>query len=653
MRTLLLLFCIAITQDLWSQSYEKTFQEDLDRIREGEKRSLKTWNAAQQNSSAYSVASDNVDLHYIQCNWEINPGIRYIKGSITYHFTATENTSSIVFDLSKPLIADSVLYHGTKILAEQNDADGLVIHLPSALGKGSKDSLTIHYQGVPQSNGFGSFYQGAHAGIPVIWTLSEPFGAKEWWPCKNKLADKIDSLDILISCPKIYQPSANGVMISNTLSGDKRVTAFRHRYPIATYLVALAVTNYVVSDNKIAIAQDSILLQNFAYPESAGVFNGFTEFHINAFEAFTKWFEPYPFRKEKYGHTQWDWNGGMEHQTNTFVNMPAPAISAHELAHQWFGDLVTCGSWRDIWLNEGFATYGTLLFNEYAYPSFFRSGLRSALNNITSLPDGSVIVPDTTSENRIFSGRLSYNKGAYVLHMLRWVLGDSLFAKGVRNYLKDPALRGGFAVTADLQRHLESASGKDLTAFFKKWIYGEGYPNYEAEWSQNSNNWVKVKLKQSTTHPSVTFYEMPVPILLKGPSGTLNAILDHKESGQEFWINAGFPIDSVFIDPDLWILSKSKFTYRISTTTEKNQVKLYPNPSREKLTIQLKNPTGKQLRIRVYSSTGQFIREVTAETPGRDESIPFPAVALLAKGQYWIMVENESGFRSIRKWIRY
>ena len=149
------------------------------------------------------------------------------------------------------------------------------------------------------------------------------------------------------------------------------------------------------------------------------------------------------------------------------------------------------------------------------------------------------------------------------MHMLRWVLGDSLFAKGIRNYLKDPAVRGGFAVTADLQRHLENAGGRSLSSFFKKWIYGEGYPNYEAEWSQNSNNWVRVKLKQTTTHPSVGFYEMPVPVLLKGASGTLNAVLDHKESGQEFWINAGFPVDSVFIDPDSWILSKSKFSYKV------------------------------------------------------------------------------------------
>ncbi|MFM2145240.1 MAG: hypothetical protein RL732_76, partial [Bacteroidota bacterium] len=317
MRTLLFIFAVAITQDLRSQTQEGTFQQELDRIRESEKRSFAAWKADQQNSAAYSVASDNIDLHYIQCNWEINPAIRYIKGNITYHFTTTENASSVVFDLSKPLIADSVLYHGNKVVTEQNDADGLIIRLPSDLAKGSTDSLTIHYQGVPQSNGFGSFYQGAHAGIPVIWTLSEPFGAKEWWPCKNKLADKIDSLDIQISCPKMYQPSANGLMTANTITGETRYTSFRHRYPIATYLVALAVTNYQVSDNWIVVGNDTMLLQNFSYPESAGVFNGFTEFHVNAFKAFTKWFEPYPFRKEKYGHTQWDWNGGMEHQTNT------------------------------------------------------------------------------------------------------------------------------------------------------------------------------------------------------------------------------------------------------------------------------------------------------------------------------------------------
>ena len=152
-------------------------------------------------------------------------------------------------------------------------------------------------------------------------------------------------------------------------------------------------------------------------------------------------------------------------------------LMAHEYAHQWFGDMVTCGSWQDIWLNEGFATYcGTALFPEYVAPDYYKSYLQSIFNSAVSQPNGSVFVTDTADVNRLFSSRLTYNKGAYVLHMLRGVLGDSTFFAVSEDTLNDPAIRFGYARTADLRRNMELESGKDLSVFFQKWIYGEGYP---------------------------------------------------------------------------------------------------------------------------------------------------------------------------------
>ena len=341
----------------------------------------------------------------------------------------------------------------------------------------------------------------------------------------------------------------------------------------------------------------------------------------------------------------------MEHQTNSFVNLPTPSLAAHELAHQWFGDYVTCASWQHIWLNEGFATYLNLLFLEYGYPNSYGSNLVQAYNNVLSDSSGSVFVTDTTDVSRIFSGRLSYNKGAYVLHMLRKVLGDSAFAKGVRRYLGDPSVKFGYAVTDDLKRNMEVETGKNLSSFFQKWIYGEGYPNYNAEWSQNANNWVKIKLNQSTSHPSVSFYEMPVTLLLRGASQGMSYVVDHKYSGQEFSINPGFVVDTIIIDPELWILAKIKKTTKKVSSSTINEIRVYPNPSPGELFLSLSNPTDKKLYLSLFNSIGQLVYKKEMDTPGADELIQIPATAL-AKGTYLLQIRSEKNIKMVKKIIR-
>jgi aminopeptidase N len=180
-------------------------------------------------------------------------------------------------------------------------------------------------------------------------------------------------------------------------------------------------------------------------------------------------FEPYPYADEKYGHAEFGWGGGMEHTTVSFMGGLGRGLIAHELGHQWFGDKVTCGSWQDVWLNEGFATYlAGMVIENLDGEADFRSWKQDQISSVTYYPDGSVYIPaqDTTSVNRIFSSRLSYNKGSMVLHMLRKKLGDAVFFQGLREYLDDPNLAYGYAKTPDLMQHLESASGEDLTEFF-------------------------------------------------------------------------------------------------------------------------------------------------------------------------------------------
>lgn len=629
----------------------KTFQKEMEMVRVQEQKAYERLLTEQPQGASFTVASSNFDVHHIRMEWFIDPALNYISGKITFDYRITENSNSITLDLLQQLVVDSIFYHGNKIAYTQTPDNGLIINFPSSISANTKDSVSVFYQGVPGGSGFGSFYQGKHSGVPVIYTLSEPYGAREWWPCKNNLLDKTDSVDIFITCPKQYQPSSNGVMVTNDINGSFRTSYFRHRFPISTYLVAIAVTNYVFNSDTVQVGNNSYPFQSYFYPESAAGLIPREIYCKMAFRTFSRLVGLYPFAAEKYGHTQWGWGGGMEHQTNSFINLASPVLMSHELAHQWFGDLVTCGSWKDIWLNEGFATYLSFLYHEDNFPTFYKPMLESALTQIVSDSTGSVYVDDTTSESRIFSGRLSYNKGAYVLHMLRGVLGDSTFFRGLRRYTNDPALKLNFALTKDLQRNLEAESGKDLKDFFQNWIYGQGYPNYHADWYQNNKNWVKVKLLQSTSHPSVAFYKMPVTLVLKGATQQASFKVDHQYSGEEFWIDPGFVVDTVMIDPDSWILSKIKTSTKLSAPAGNNTIKVYPNPGTGPIYVSVTNPTDKNLSITVYNSLGQKLYFMKKDTPGQDELISIPAT-VLSRGVYFIEIRTEKSIKLVRKVVR-
>src|SRR6185436_16576056 len=377
----------------------------------------------------------------------------------------------------------SVYYRGSKI-SFSRPADLVQINFPGNIPASQKDSVTIFYKGVPANTAFGSFVQDFHNGTPVIWTLSEPYGSRDWWPCRNGVDDKADSIDFIISCPNAYRASSNGMLINETDNGITRTAFYKHRYPIASYLVAFAVTNFKVLHHSVQLGTVNLPMITYCYPEDENAFQVNTPKVLQSLSIYHQYFSAYPFINEKYGHTQFGWGGGMEHQTNSFITSPNENLMAHELAHQWFGDKVTCGSWQHIWLNEGFATYLSYFYFEKIDPAGHLNRIKGLSNSITTLPDGSVFVEDTTNIGRVFSSRLTYNKGAYLLHMLRWVLGDTLFFRGLRQYVNDPALAYGFAKTNDLKRNLEQISNKTLTEFFNDWFIGQGYPSYTVKWTQ-------------------------------------------------------------------------------------------------------------------------------------------------------------------------
>ena len=587
------------------------------------------------NHNTTCSQSGNYDVRYYRCYWNTDPAVNAISGNITMYFMPLSPIDSLQMDASVSLSIDSVLCHHTKISFSQLNGDVLQLKFPTTLS--ALDSVTIFYHGVPSSSGFGSFTQSTHGpnNAPVIWTLSEPYGASDWWPCKNTLTDKADSIDTYITIPPGNKAASNGLLKEIIPNGTNFTYHWKHRHPIAAYLVAQAVTNYTAFEDTAKVKSGNLPVLYYTYPEDSLGARSSDGQLLQVIHYYDSLFIPYAFSDEKYGHAQFGWGGGMEHQTMSFVGGFPIYLLVHELAHQWFGDRITCGSWHDIWLNEGFAVYCSAISQTTLFgKSFFDDWKSQTVANITSVANGSVWVDDTTSVSRIFSGRLTYNKGAYLLHMLRWKLGDSLFFQGLRTYLSDPALAYSFSKTAGLQKHLENISGQSLSNFINQWFYGQGFPSYLLLYNYEANNQLKITIHQTTSDKSVSFFEMPVPIEFKGQGKDTVVVFNHTSSGQVFYPTLNFKPDSIFIDPDLHILSAhNKVISESAYLRGLQSIIIYPNPATDEVNVQVNDYANFPRMVELYNVLGQ---KVSSLTPIENVfSVPLYG---LANGTYYLKI---------------
>ena len=589
------------------------------------------------------AASGNFKVSHYRLECQIDPAIRYIRGKVTSIFVLNAGASSITFDLANELGVDSVVFRGARIGFSRPGDQSVVISFPSALAANTRDSLTIFYQGVPPVAGFGSFTVSSRGGIPGMWTLSQPFGAKDWWPCRAGLDDKADSIDIIVTTPEAYLAASNGMLRSNITENGRRTVWWKHRYPVATYLISISATNYVIQNDTIQLKDKVILpLQQFAYPESATRWASTIPMTRDIMRFFEDRVGPYPFRNEQYAHTQVGFGGGMEHQTNSSMGALNEVLLTHELAHQWFGDKVTCGSWSNIWLNEGFAVLLNMLyFDKIFTKEYMDSYYQSHINFITQSNGGSVFVYDSTNANRIFDYRLSYLKGAWVLRMMQWKLGDSAFFRGLRSYLGDPALSYQFARTEALQYHLEKASGQNLTKYFKDWVYAEGFPSYRLKWIPLGASRVQVELNQVTSHPSVSFFELPVPILFRKDGKDSLVVFDHIANGQRLSFDIGFLPDTVIIDPKRKLLSTNNTIARADANASVNSVKIFPNPVGSQFSILLTRFTDPTASVTIQNAAGQLMHRSELQLPAGNELLQIPS-SYWAAGMYIVHVKSRS-----------
>jgi len=506
------------------------------------------------------VSQWQYDVTYYEINFAIDFDTEIIDGYATTSARSVyDGLTSVEVDLFDNMNVDSVVMYGQSV-SFSHSADIVTVNLDGVYNYGDDFSFTIFYNGHPVEGGFQAFAFETHNFTDIATTLSEPYFARTWWPCKDYPDDKADSADIIITHPDNFVCSSNGNLVSVVDNGDgTKTTQWHESYPITTYLISICVTDYQTFKNWYFPTEgDSMPVEYWVYPENWSAANSSYPITVDMIEVCADRFVPYPFIDEKYGMSQFPWGGAMEHQTNTSMSSYAyyESIIVHELAHQWWGDMITCENWHEIWMNEGFASYAEALWVE-SQGDF--SDYRNYMNSMRYTYGGTIYCQDTTDVWEIFSGRV-YDKGAWVLHMLRHVVGDSTFFDILQTYGDDPQYKWGDITTLEFRDLCEAVSGMDLHQFFDDWIFGEYYPRYYYSFTYDqygpTDYVVYLHVRQTqTSDPQV--FDMPVDIEVYDGTSYHQFVVDNDQREQDFilYVNDALnPPMSIYFDRYDWIL---------------------------------------------------------------------------------------------------
>jgi aminopeptidase N len=510
-------------------------------------------------SSSDPLAAQTDVLHY-RLDFEVDPAARYLTGSNAMTVKAVvDGVTHFRFWLHDALAVTAVEVDGRAAEWQRLDAEVIEVSLGRNHLRGETFTLEVGYEGAPVSQGWMSIVFETHDGSPVVSTLSEPWFAYTWWPVKEDNRDKATG-ELLITVPDELTVVSNGTLVDvDTLGGGRRRFHWSTGYPTSPYLFAFSAARYSTFGDTYVHSRGSMPVDFFIYPSSDTSWNrGNLSLTVDMLDTFGELYGPYPFLQEKYAIYEFPWGGGMEHQTATGQGGFWESLTAHELAHQWWGDMVTCTTWSDIWLNEGFATYSEALWLEHKPgtpdPA---SALRTAMNaRRPSRFEDTVYVYDTSSVARIFSSDYSYRKGAWVLHMLRWVVGDEAFFEVLEAYRDRYAYRT--ATTHDFRRVAEDVAGADLRWFFDQWVFRGGAPDYRYGWRESvvdGQRYLELSIEQNQTG---WVFEMPVTVETLEHGRRRRYSVWNDERSEQFLIPVSAPVDDVEIDPDDWILTRSK-----------------------------------------------------------------------------------------------
>lgn len=555
------------------------------------------------------VDTSGYDIKYLRLELEASDSSAYIRGKTVCIFLVNRDIPTISFELSDKYIVDSVFINHQPVSWQHNN-NRIVINA-SFLQNQLLES-EIFYAGNAGGSGFFSGISNQtdrQWNVPVTWTLSEPFSARDWFPAKQVLTDKIDSSEVVVTVPARCKAGSNGLLIKvDTLPDSRMRYHWKSSYPIAYYLISMAVANYqeYTFYARPYGMNDSLPVVNYVYNHPA-LLDSYRE-DINKtkdlIEFYSELLKGYPFPEEKYGHCLAPMGGGMEHQTMTTLSNFGFLLVAHELFHMWFGDKVTCSSWSDIWLNEGFASYGEYLaLHHFEGKQAAIQWMNQAHSFAFAMPEGRVYVPpeETTNVYRIFNYNLSYKKGAAILHMLRFETNDdSLFFSALREYLDQ--YRYGCASVNDFIAVYNRVTGRNWQFFFDQWYYGQGYPIVQVSWQQIGKN-ILLNVSQKGSSTNTPFFRFTLPVTIYYAGGDSVVLLKIDQAEQYFSVNFPYKIAGIAANTGADILAK---TTVIPMDTSGKLMHIYPNPAAGKVKVDFLNQNVSR-SISIVNLAGQTV----------------------------------------------
>jgi len=607
-RLLLLLFAVSGTKVRAQELVAYPFEESTLAAQQGSRTII----AKRLNSNPLL---EDYDVKFYGLDVEVDNQSDQIWGSTTILVEVRKNAfSTLVFELHHALVVERVMVDGAEMSFTHSN-DELYVELSTPRDSGTLVSAQVYYGG---QSGEGMVMETDDEwGAPVTYTSSEPFYSKDWFPCKQDLTDKADSVYVFITTDYELMGVSNGILAATTYFPNGKVRyEWKSNYPIDFYLISIAVADYYEYNLEVQPAgmNAPIFIQNFVYdiPTCLDTYREQIDVTIPIMEVFCDHFGPYPFREEKYGHYLWPRGGGMEHQTMTGMGNFEFYLIAHELGHSWFGNYVTCATWQDIWINEGFATFAGYLATEILGPEYADGEREYRFDRALREPDGSVYVPEEDADNasRIFSGNLSYNKGMALLYMIRFELqNDAVFYLTLRNFIDRYA--NDVATGLDFKEVLEETSGMDFTDFFNQWYFGAGYPIYEVMLDQQGSI-VTLQSSQSSSSSITPLFKMSMEYTIFYAGGDTIIRVFHDENVESYEFDLPYVVTGIEIDPHNQVLDgvnqemKGAFAGKDSPLFS-----IAPNPNHGSFFFSLEedigDETGSQVLVEILDLTGKVL----------------------------------------------
>ena len=614
---------------------------------------------AKTAQSAVAPKENMYDLKFYHLNINIERNTRYISGNVKSKAKVlAASLDSFAFVLHENHTIDSVYVNGIKRNFVRRDSLVLATAGTPIVQNQLFDAI-VYYKGTAPTGNAAAIGDGYNMGTSgswgnqVTWSLSESLCAYHWFPCKQDLRDKIDSSWVYATTDSANMVGSNGLLKNIVTIGNKKRYEWKSKYPIDYYLISVATAKYkpyILYAKPQYLVNDSIYIQNFIYDNAINNTAWATQKTalnkiVPTINFMSNIFGMYPFYKEKYGHCMAPFGGGMEHQTMTSLGFFDFELDAHELGHQWWGDNVTCASWKDIFINEGWASYSEYLCHQYmtGTGTTATQKMLDVHTSVMSQLGGSCYFTnaDTMNATRIFSSRLTYDKGSAVCHSLRYEINnDSVFFPAIRAF--QATYGDNTATVIEFKNFMEAQSGLNFTQFFNQWYYGQGYPTFSVSWNQGGGVFY-LKSTQTQSFPSsVPLFMTHVDYRISRTAKPDTIVrLYHGQTIENYSIPLTGSVTSIGVDPNNWILNKvGTNTKDITLNTsalidDMTEIFVGPNPTSDVLNIYMN--TNDKSSVEIFDVTGKLML-----TQAFDAHVEFD-ISKYANGIYTVSIKNKQG----------